>query len=53
MGASMKGLITVTGLYVGLLIGSYGLLSWACLVMEKGEEAAHGAAEDDAATRLR
>ncbi|AHJ86519.1 hypothetical protein ST20ES_66 [Mycobacterium phage 20ES] len=30
---------------VKLCIG-YGLLTWICLCLEKGEEAAHGAAEE-------
>ncbi|WRQ08637.1 hypothetical protein JDBV06_00030 [Mycobacterium phage miche] len=46
----MKGLLTVAGVYVGSLIVGYVLLSWFCLMVEKNEEAAHGAAEDNAAT---
>ncbi|AHJ86426.1 hypothetical protein 40AC_63 [Mycobacterium phage 40AC] len=33
----------------GLIIG-YGILTWLCLVLEKGEEAAHGAAEESGST---
>ncbi|QGJ87788.1 hypothetical protein SEA_BIANCATRI92_63 [Mycobacterium phage BiancaTri92] len=29
----------------GLIVG-YGFLTWFCLVLEKGEEAAHDAAEE-------
>ncbi|QNJ57012.1 hypothetical protein SEA_DELORIS_64 [Mycobacterium phage Deloris] len=36
--------------YVNSLIVGYGFLTWICLCLEKGEEAAHGAAEESAPT---